>query len=81
MLLEGPAGKTDPIFFSCQKKTKNKKTYFHRLLLGESHAKQGAFGSSDLERKYWMSENFFFFLFISMMNLHLPGILLLSYRK
>ena len=65
MLLEGPAGKTDPIFFSCQKKTKNKKTYFHRLLLGESPAKQGAFGSSDLERKYWMSENFFFsYLFL-----------------
>ena len=62
MLLEGPAGKTDPIFFFLAKKKPNKKkTYFHRLPLGESHAKQGAFGSSDLERKYWMSENFFFF--------------------
>ena len=79
-------------FFLAKKKTNKKKTYFHRLPLGESHAKQGAFGSSDLERKYWMSENFFFFfyfgllhyklfLFISMMNLHLPRILLLSYRK
>ena len=47
-------------FFFLAKKTK-KKTYFHRLPLGESHAKPGAFGSSDLERTYWMSENFFFF--------------------
>ena len=56
MLLEGPAGKTDPIFLA----KKKKKKYFHRLLLGEFHAKQGAFGSSGLQRKYWMSENFFF---------------------
>lgn len=58
MLLEGPAGKTDPIFLA-----KKKKKNFHRLLLGESHAKQGAFGSSGLQRKCWMSENFFFLLF------------------
>lgn len=64
MLLEGPAGKTDPIFFSCQE-NKKKKPYFHRLPLGESHAKQGAFGSSDLERTYWMTENFFFLFWIA----------------
>lgn len=58
--LGGPSWEVSSTFFFSCKKPK----YFHRLLLGEFHGKQAAFGNSGLERKCWMIENRFFFFLI-----------------